>query len=519
MESINRTWKNLILVFLIHSVMLLGNITASFSDFILNNQNKNLIADFDFYPKYPFAGMTITFNASLSYPVEIIERYEWYLGDGSNGSGMIVTHSYFKPGIYRVKLVIWDQYGNSNSTEKEINIKDLTYEINSLRGIIENLTSQTSSLKDRINIIVNNLTNLMQVLKNETDNFSIGITKLRDEIINLTKIFSSLNDSIVYLNSETNNLREKIRSLENTTNIFKSEINELRDEVHVISGRLLFGSLLLLGLLALSLGVFFKRQARHALENREQFIILQREIEELKKSLPESSLFSFKYESIYNDFTRNIDIFEELSLLTGRSVEELYEVYKSYILKEYDGKVSPIEGFLFRIGEQYKLNFIDVLEGQKPLGLVLTGKNRQNTMVRDAAVNAVKKRGYFLFQSILDERLSSTHILKRAEKSKILCLVSLSYIQKSDLPEIQLGSRNISDAQLISHIITDLEKQNIYVKKADERFLGGYLVKESEKYGIKCFQLTFLGNFSEGEVKESLISILDIIFSNILKFH
>jgi len=137
MESINRTWKNLILVFLIHSVMLLGNITASFSDFILNNQNKNLIADFDFYPKYPFAGMTITFNASLSYPVEIIERYEWYLGDGSNGSGMIVTHSYFKPGIYRVKLVIWDQYGNSNSTEKEINIKDLTYEINSLRGIIE----------------------------------------------------------------------------------------------------------------------------------------------------------------------------------------------------------------------------------------------------------------------------------------------------------------------------------------------------------------------------------------------
>ncbi|MEM2452734.1 MAG: PKD domain-containing protein, partial [Candidatus Methanomethylicia archaeon] len=282
MGSINRTWKIawkfLIFIFLIYSVTALENVSAYFRDLTFNDWNKTLIANFNFYPERPFTGMIITFNASLSYPIEIIERYTWCFGDGNNGSGMIVTHSYCKPGTYKVKLFVWDQYGNSNSSEKEVNVMDLMDEINSLNEAIENFSIKMSSLEYRIstvNEIIGNLTGLMQVLKNETDNFSIGITKLRDEIINLTKIFSSLNDSIVYLNSETNNLREKIRSLENTTNIFKSEINELRDEVHVISGRLLFGSLLLLGLLALSLGVFFKRQARHALENREQFIILQ----------------------------------------------------------------------------------------------------------------------------------------------------------------------------------------------------------------------------------------------------
>jgi PKD repeat protein len=67
----------------------------------------------------PYIGVIevpIRFNGSLSYDLDgNIAKWIWAFGDGTNGSGEIVTHIYSRPGNYTVKLTVTDYYGATDN--------------------------------------------------------------------------------------------------------------------------------------------------------------------------------------------------------------------------------------------------------------------------------------------------------------------------------------------------------------------------------------------------------------------
>ncbi|HUW48172.1 MAG TPA: PKD domain-containing protein [Patescibacteria group bacterium] len=59
-------------------------------------------------------GQTVIFNASRSVDYGEIVSYEWDFGDGINGTGEVVQHSYGKEGTYEVRLNATNNEGISN---------------------------------------------------------------------------------------------------------------------------------------------------------------------------------------------------------------------------------------------------------------------------------------------------------------------------------------------------------------------------------------------------------------------
>ncbi|MGD0160080.1 MAG: molybdopterin-dependent oxidoreductase [Candidatus Bathyarchaeia archaeon] len=57
-----------------------------------------------YYPASIGVGQNATFDASKSVDVGRIVSYQWSFGDGINGTGPIVTHSYSKAGTYQVTV-------------------------------------------------------------------------------------------------------------------------------------------------------------------------------------------------------------------------------------------------------------------------------------------------------------------------------------------------------------------------------------------------------------------------------
>jgi len=86
-------------------------------------ENKPPVAYFTYSPLNPVVGETITFNASSSYDQDgNITAYEWEFGDGANGTGEIVEHSYSAAGNYTVNLTVTDDDGAKNSSFKIVNV-------------------------------------------------------------------------------------------------------------------------------------------------------------------------------------------------------------------------------------------------------------------------------------------------------------------------------------------------------------------------------------------------------------
>ena len=78
-------------------------------------------AEFDGIPEaivsYPAAvgvGQNVTFDASKSVDVGFIVSYEWSFGDGTNGTGPVVSHAYDKGGTYQVTLNVTNDEGVSS---------------------------------------------------------------------------------------------------------------------------------------------------------------------------------------------------------------------------------------------------------------------------------------------------------------------------------------------------------------------------------------------------------------------
>jgi PKD repeat protein len=67
-----------------------------------------------YYPASINVGQNATFDASKSVDVGKIVSYEWSFGDGTNGTGPIVEHSYDKGGTYQVTVNVTNEEGGSD---------------------------------------------------------------------------------------------------------------------------------------------------------------------------------------------------------------------------------------------------------------------------------------------------------------------------------------------------------------------------------------------------------------------
>ena len=88
--------------------------------------NRPPIASFTYSPGKPFVNQTIAFDASSSYdpdPEGYIVEYEWDFGDGTNATGVVVTHNYSINGTYTMKLTVTDNEGAKNLTTKIIEVR------------------------------------------------------------------------------------------------------------------------------------------------------------------------------------------------------------------------------------------------------------------------------------------------------------------------------------------------------------------------------------------------------------
>jgi PKD repeat protein len=105
-----------------------------------------LNANFMWLPSYPWIGETATFDASSSTPGSgTIISYEWDFGDGTQGSGQVVTHAYTAPGIYTVTLTVTDSSGEWNVKQKPIRVMSLHCDFN-FDGVVDDTDLQLLAL-------------------------------------------------------------------------------------------------------------------------------------------------------------------------------------------------------------------------------------------------------------------------------------------------------------------------------------------------------------------------------------
>jgi len=101
----------------------------------------------------------ITFDASESSdPDGIISHYAWDFGNGYETSGEVVNYKYSNPGSYKVKLVVTDNLGLTNSITKTIEVTSATgdnarfnFEDGTLHGFMAggNVSSEISNTTDK----------------------------------------------------------------------------------------------------------------------------------------------------------------------------------------------------------------------------------------------------------------------------------------------------------------------------------------------------------------------------------
>jgi len=80
-------------------------------------------ASFTYAPSAPLVNESVTFNASTSFDSDgSIVSWDWAFGDGSSGSGEVVTHAYAAAGTYNVTLTVTDDDSLTNSVLKTVTV-------------------------------------------------------------------------------------------------------------------------------------------------------------------------------------------------------------------------------------------------------------------------------------------------------------------------------------------------------------------------------------------------------------
>jgi len=68
----------------------------------------------------------ITFDASASQdPDGTIVEYHWDFGDGGEGTGVVVTHTYAEVGKVTVRLTVRDNRGATATAERELTVEEI----------------------------------------------------------------------------------------------------------------------------------------------------------------------------------------------------------------------------------------------------------------------------------------------------------------------------------------------------------------------------------------------------------
>ncbi len=89
----------------------------------LNNTNHPPVAGFTLTPARGYAPLAVSFDASSSYDPDGDElTYAWDFGDGAEGAGKTVQHTYSSPGTYLVTLRVVDPRGGEASLSEEVNV-------------------------------------------------------------------------------------------------------------------------------------------------------------------------------------------------------------------------------------------------------------------------------------------------------------------------------------------------------------------------------------------------------------
>jgi PKD repeat protein len=85
--------------------------------------NGTPVPSFTYSPSTPLTKSDITFDASLSTDSDgRIVSYAWNFGDGSQGSGTVVRHSYSAAGTYTATLTVTDDRSQSASVSKSVTV-------------------------------------------------------------------------------------------------------------------------------------------------------------------------------------------------------------------------------------------------------------------------------------------------------------------------------------------------------------------------------------------------------------
>jgi PKD repeat protein len=93
---------------------------------VINPQNPNLQAAFQFTPTAPKAMDTVSFNAATTTNggAQCNQNcsYSWSFGDNTSGSGMITSHQFRAPGAYQVTVTVTDSRGAQATAVQLINV-------------------------------------------------------------------------------------------------------------------------------------------------------------------------------------------------------------------------------------------------------------------------------------------------------------------------------------------------------------------------------------------------------------
>ncbi|MFH1575089.1 MAG: PKD domain-containing protein, partial [Acidobacteriota bacterium] len=81
------------------------------------------VASFFFSPTSGSPPLVVTFDGTSSYDSDgNIVSYSWSFGDGTTGSGAIVTHTFRTRGVFTVRLTVTDNEGKQGSTSRTVEV-------------------------------------------------------------------------------------------------------------------------------------------------------------------------------------------------------------------------------------------------------------------------------------------------------------------------------------------------------------------------------------------------------------
>ncbi len=85
---------------------------------------KDPLADWTYTPDSPFVGQPVYFSDLSSDPDGTIESWAWDFGDGGRSNESSPTHTYARPGSFNVRLVVADDWQNTDQYVQRITVEE-----------------------------------------------------------------------------------------------------------------------------------------------------------------------------------------------------------------------------------------------------------------------------------------------------------------------------------------------------------------------------------------------------------